>query len=333
MALNNLGVTMLEQGNFCDALKVFHDAFLVSQVRMTTGGTPGDRGVMDHHDDQHPQKAADGEEEMFILLQSARFQLVQQQQQQHQQQQHQTNGGQGQPQPPRPPFGQLQICPCDDGDVAAMKNVLECVSAFIPIRLRSSEFYDPQEQQQQQQQQQEQQQEQQQGGSSSNAASVLASMILYNKGLSYLLAHVQDKLQWCEDNERSSSSSSSNQHGDGTTTIPTSEPLQMLLCGAVASFSSAHALIQSHLTKYYHGNNGEEGRRFHSNYETLWILYVLAMLHKTFLWLSRFDHQDVQAIQARDMLSRVLADIHTCQEHLHGLNVRTSDHGATACAA
>jgi type II secretory pathway pseudopilin PulG len=120
MALNNVAVAMLEQGNFHDALQVFHDALLVTQVLPAT--PPG----VDFQ-----QHQAEG-----ILLHTARSQLMAQQQLQ---QKGKTK---------TPLFGeQLQICPCDDGDVAFMKNALECVSVFVPIRLRSRELYDHQEQQ------------------------------------------------------------------------------------------------------------------------------------------------------------------------------------------
>jgi hypothetical protein len=87
----------------------------------------------------------------------------------------------------------------------------------------------------------------------------------------------------------------------------------MLLHGAIDSLSSAHALIHCQLMKACHHQTTNQHRH---SYETLWNLYVLAMVHKTIMWLSRLEQQDERAIQAREMLSRVLLEIHNCQEHL-----------------
>jgi hypothetical protein len=304
MALNNVGVTMLEQGHFHDALQLFQDALLVTQV---TTAVPSSSGV-DHPQD--PQEMDTG----MLLLQSARSQLVQQQQQGRQQTQ-------------QAPFEKLQICPCDDGDVADMKNVLECVSAFVPIRLRSREFYDPQEHQQQPQQEEDSskytknmEDESNNTNSTRGGAAMMMVMILYNQGLAYLLAHVQDKLKLCNDHHDSKNlTSSSFSFSTGTTTKEYGQA--MLLRGAVECFSTAHALIQDHLTKH-----------FDNSFETLWILYVLAMVHKTLMWLSRLNHQDLQALHAREMLSRVLLAIHNCQEYLQALNIKTSNQAIASAA-
>lgn len=251
MALNNVGVAMLEQGSFYDAVTVFQDALFVSQMTTTTI-TPS------------------GEEEL-LLLHSATCQLAHQKKQ---------------------PLEQLQICPCDDGDVADMKNMLECISVFVPIRLRSRELYEPQDQGP----------HTSANSESSNVTGDFLAMVWYNQGLAYLLSHVQDKLKWYI-------------AWDGTPTT-TKEHGKTLILGAVTSFLSAHALIHDHLTK---SNN--------QSYETLWILYVLAMVHKALMWLSRLDNQDLQADQAREMLSKVLSDIHNCQVHWQALNASMGGNG------
>jgi type II secretory pathway pseudopilin PulG len=295
MALNNVGVTMLEQGNFGDALQVFQDALLVFHVAPL--------GV-----DQQQQQ----QEMQSILLHAA------------QSRQAKTQGGHHHQHQQPPVFEQLQICPCDDGDVAAMKNVLKCTSAFIPIYLRSRALYaDPQEQQQKQRDSSSQYTTKNMEDESSRGSnSMLVAMILYNQGLAYQLLHVQDKLNWCSRNDNSHSKHNSSSSTSG------SEHGQALLGGAVACFSTAQALIQEHLTMKRHFDK-------HS-FETLWIMYLLAMVHKSLMWLARLHHQDLAAVQAREMLSRVLAAIHTlCQEHLQGLNVETTNdlHGANFASA
>jgi hypothetical protein len=140
MALNNLGVSMMmEQGGLHHAMMLFKDSFSVMSTKhyIPSGG---EFGVV------------------FLPCTPAQEQEIQLQQQHVQ---------------ASFPLHPLEICPSDDDDMSLMTKTLANVPMFVPIRLRSRDFYDPQ-------------------GSHKNANLALA-IIMYNHGLVHLLAHVQDK--------------------------------------------------------------------------------------------------------------------------------------------
>jgi hypothetical protein len=192
------------------------------------------------------------------------------------------------------PLHPLEIVPCDDDDMSFMTNTLPNVSLFVPIRLRSHDFYDPQE------------------GSHTNSNLTLAIM-MYNQGLAHLLAHVQAK-RW---------HNSTSLTALPATTPPHGQQQDLLLRGAVVSLNCAQVMMDRHLTVI--GTT--------ECFERLGTLLVSAMTLKTMMWMSRYDNQTREAEQARALLTHVLSDIHACEQQLQQFNVNNPYNQATSSAA
>jgi hypothetical protein len=220
-----------------------------------------------------------------VFLQEAQCQHPQLQQQQ----QHQAD---------MMPLHPLEIFSCDDDDMFVMTKTLPNVSMFVPISLRSRDFYDPQ-------------------GSHKNANLSLAIM-MYNLGLANLLAHVQDKRWWHSINSSSSTTTSAS----GWAALPATPHGINLLRGAVVALNCAQVMIDRHLDVIGHES-------FDTKLETL---FVSAMTLKTMMWMSRFDSKAREAEQAQALLTHVLGDIDSCNKRLRELNVNTCDPTTSSAA-
>ena len=108
MAIANLGVSVMEEGRFSEALEVFKVAFCAVDVYVPGGGEFGD---------------------VFVPSQNGNIEKIQ-------------SFAKSQLVGASVPLAPIQVCPCDDEDANAIVQLLPVVAIFAPIRLRSRKFYD-----------------------------------------------------------------------------------------------------------------------------------------------------------------------------------------------
>jgi hypothetical protein len=113
MALNNLGVSMMEQGPLHHAIRLFKESFAVmsSEHRLPRDAQFGDV-FLPVSQDQEPSSAS-----------SRWYQVTQERNM-------------------VPSLHPFEVCPCDDDNVAFQTSTLFCVRTFVPIHLRSQHFCD-----------------------------------------------------------------------------------------------------------------------------------------------------------------------------------------------
>jgi hypothetical protein len=305
MALNNRGVSMMAMaaaqaeggggggGSLLDAINIFKDSFAVLSLihAIPSGGEFGDifLATTTAVSQQEHQVPGDASSSSSAQAAASRRYL-------------QTNVSSS--------LRPLEICPCDDVDISFQASTVPYISKFVPIHLRSRDFYDDRQ---------------------DEHADLVLAIVMYNHGLAHLLAHLQDK--------KTNYTSSSTIMGCGLA-VSSTQHGRKLLRGAVAALNFSQVMIDRHLhaiAKHDEENGG--GRRREAASETLRGLVVSAMTLKAMMWTSRLDrhenHQDHEhqadhesaAIKVGTKLSNVLVDMDRYQDELRQLNVNMCQDG------
>jgi hypothetical protein len=219
----------------------------------------------------------------------------------------------------------IDIQPCDDGNVTAMKipimevnkkdNDVGSPPVFMPIRLESFNAGDHDDHHQQEHDQVE------------LMFSIPSAVILYNIGLTHILAHLENKKPDTRMFMTTIAAASS-----GTTAPRSAPPTESsshelpLLHGGIVCFTSAHAILCK-------ARGAAVDRPHHAvSFEILQAMLISGLVLHNLLFMFLMNDQAQTAQNVAHSLSSLLCIIQVHEDALHNMNVELENR-KTACAA
>jgi hypothetical protein len=328
VSLNNMGVCTMEHGHFAAALETLKDSLYVMKNIILPGA--GDDASeqsgrsFNFYYSQHQQQQQQEEENM---LQAARRRLAIAQAQ---------------------PFDMndfIDIQTCDDGNVTAMKipmmqekvnNKDDDVGSppvFIPIRLEScsNADFDRNDHDRHQQQVQDQ---------IERMFRIPSAFILYNYGLTHILAHLQDKKSDVSTIAAAVSgiTTTAPRFTSATESISHESSSQSLLQGGIVCFTCAHGILcqargGAAASVGDGGAHNERHQHHHAvSFEILQAMLLSGLVLRNLFCLFLLNHQVQTAQNVLNSLSSLLYMIQVHEHVLRNMNVALENR-QTACAA
>jgi hypothetical protein len=309
VSLNNMGVCTMEHGHFAAALETLKDSLSMMKHIILCHQQPADPTIIivppphdysSHHLQQEEK------------LQAARRRLALAQAQ---------------------PFvmNDLNIQPCDDGNVTAMKIPMvmmqqePCVRnkaddddmgappVFIPIRLESSSHELPSGSSSSSSEKQEQKEELDQ------ILRIPSAVILYNYGLTHILAHLQNKTSSSEGTTTTPAGAESSSRHESSSSS--------LLHGGIVCFTCAHGILcQARQAA------GQQHHQHAVSFEILQAMLISGLVLRNLFFMFLLNRQVQTAHDVMHSLSSLLYIIQVHEDVLRNMNVEL-ENCKTACAA
>jgi hypothetical protein len=280
VSLNNMGICTMEHGHFGAAMETLKDSLFIMKNIFLNQLSTAERTTHSLEGSLHED-----------ALQAARMRLAQ-----------------SQAQPLLNDF--LDIQPCDDCNVTAMKiPIVQCQygppssTIFVPIRLGSSSHELPSLEDYGDHTQQEQLE---------HIFKIPSAIILYNYGLSHIIAHLQEL----------KSPRMTNTSGKTRATAESHE--SSLLHGGIVCFTMSHGILCQARAAVCAGGA--------VSFEILQAMLISGLVLRNLFFIFRIKHQVQAAHDVLLSLSSLLYIIQVHEDVLRNMNVELENH-KTACAA
>jgi hypothetical protein len=296
VSLNNMGVCTMEHGHFGAALETLKDSlYIMKNIILNQPVSERSTNSLEGF----------GQED---VLQAARMRLVQ-----------------AQTQPLVNDF--LDIQPCDDCNVTALKiPIIQAAkygppssTVFIPIRLGSSSHQLPSLEDDDDNQLELQEQ----------IYKIPSAVILYNFGLTHMLAHLQNKKSL-----KMTMTASVPKRTPTERPHESSLPHESLLHGGIVCFTMAHGILCQERGATVCSEEGQQERQQQHavSFEMLQAMLISGLVLRNLFFMLRMNHQVRAAQDVLQSLSSLLYIIQVHEDVLRNMNVEL-ENCKTACAA